>query len=113
VHAYNALQFTLRQAGIPLAPDLAQSLKDFADLSTLPARILTPAGRLADTGMDVLSATRSALDGTPDWMATVSGEVYEMMMEKALKPLNNAELAGRTAALAFVLGAIFMPLLRS
>jgi hypothetical protein len=87
-----------RESGIPLPPDMAQSLKDFVDITTLPARILTPAGRLVDTGIDVLSATRSAINGTSDWISTVSGEAYEMFMERTLKPLNT-ELAGRAAAI--------------
>lgn len=92
-----------RESGIPLPSDLSQSLKDFVDITTLPARILTPAGRLADTGIDALSAAGSAINGTSDWISTVSGEAYEMFMERALKPLNT-ELAGRAAAIS---GKIF------
>jgi RHS repeat-associated protein len=107
---YREAVLDYEEAGLMRGPDMAQSLTDFADITTLPARILTPAGRLLDTGIDMLSASRSAIDGTSGWISTVSGEAYEMLVERALKPLNTGlasqaaaratELAGRAAAIS-------------
>jgi len=87
------------EARLSIGPTMGGSLKSFADLTTLPTRILTPWGRAADLGIDVVSGAVSYYKGTSEWISTEAGAAYGMFIEWSLKTVNT-ELAGRAGAIA-------------
>lgn len=74
-----------REAGMRLPPDAAQVLADFLDISTLPARIFTPGGRVAD---DLIDAVKFATGGLSEQIGIGTGAVYEKAMERITHGLN-------------------------
>ena len=88
-----------RESGIPLPPDLGQSLKEFLGITTLPIE-LSPAGRALSTTLGAMGAAKDYYDGsTRDANGAVAGIVYGDLFEVAVKPIGR-ELAGRAGAVA-------------
>ena len=87
------------EARVPIGPTMGTSLTDFENITTLPTRVLTPWGRLADFGIDTVSGVSSIINGTSDWIGISAGVAYGAFIEWSLKTINT-EFAGRTGAIA-------------
>ena len=90
-----------RESGIPLPPDMAQSLKDFLDITTLPTRLFTPAGRIAD---DVIDAAKFVVGSTSERWGIAGAAFYEKAMERATRVL---DVPGITQAISKISGKVF------